>query len=131
MNKSNKNIINELTIFIENSFKLHCQIEQLFSDEGVILTVIPKHKIHIKYGYGSLSSSQTELCGDNHLIKSYQNGHFLAAISDGMGKGFLAFEDSRRVLEALDSLCYCSTSISTNVEILNGSVITPTIRERA
>jgi serine phosphatase RsbU (regulator of sigma subunit) len=31
----------------------------------------------------------------------------------------MAFEDSRRVLEALDSLCYCSTSISTNVEILN------------
>ena len=36
-----------------------------------------------------------------------------------MGKGFLAFEDSRRVLEALDSLCYCSTSINTNIEILN------------
>ena len=36
-----------------------------------------------------------------------------------MGKGFLAFEDSRRVLEALDSLSYCSTSINTNIEILN------------
>lgn len=119
LNKTNKNIINELSIFIENSFKLKCQIEQLISEDEITLTIIPKHKIHIKYGYGSLSSSQTELCGDNHLIKSYQNGHFLAAISDGMGKGFLAFEDSRRVLEALDSLCYCSTSISTNIEILN------------
>ena len=36
-----------------------------------------------------------------------------------MGKGFKAFEDSRRVLEALDSLSYCSTSINTNIEILN------------
>jgi stage II sporulation protein E len=53
------------------------------------------------------------------LIKSYQNGHFLAAISDGMGKGYKAFEDSKRVLDALDSLCYCATSVNTNIEILN------------
>ena len=119
LNKTNKNIIDELSIFIENSFKLQCQTEQKITDEGITLTIIPKQMIHIKYGYGSLSSAQTELCGDNHLIKSYQNGHFLAAISDGMGKGFLAFEDSRRVLEALDSLCYCSTSVNTNIEILN------------
>ena len=119
LNKTNKNIIDELSIFIENSFKLQCQTEQKITDEEITLTIIPKQMIHIKYGYGSLSSAQTELCGDNHLIKSYQNGHFLAAISDGMGKGFLAFEDSRRVLEALDSLCYCSTSVNTNIEILN------------
>ena len=109
----------DICMLIKNAFKINCRIDLKEEDENLIFMVLPEEVIHIKYGYGSLSSSQTELCGDNHLIKSYQNGHFLAAISDGMGKGFLAFEDSRRVLEALDSLCYCSTSVKTNIEILN------------
>lgn len=109
----------DLSLLIKNSFKLNSQIEFKENQDEIVIVLIPKQNIHIKYGYGSLSSKQTELCGDNYLIKSYQNGHFLAAISDGMGKGFKAFEDSRRVLEALDSLSYCSTSINTNIEILN------------
>jgi len=117
--KNDISIKEDVCLLIKNSFKLNCRIECKEQNNELIFIVLPEEKIHIKYGYGSLSSSQTELCGDNHLIKSYQNGHFLAAISDGMGKGFLAFEDSRRVLEALDSLCYCSTSVETNIEILN------------
>lgn len=117
--KNDISIKEDICLLIKNSFKLNCRIEHKEQNNELVFIVLPEEKIHIKYGYGSLSSSQTELCGDNHLIKSYQNGHFLAAISDGMGKGFLAFEDSRRVLEALDSLCYCSTSVETNIEILN------------
>ena len=96
---------NELLTLINNSLDLDSQISLKTESNEFRYIITPKQKIHIKYGYGSLSSSQTELCGDNHLIKNYQNGHFLAAISDGMGNGFMAFEDSRRVLEALDSLC--------------------------
>lgn len=116
-----KDLINEkeLLTLINNSLDLELQITLKNEPSEFRYIITPKQRIHIKYGYGNLSSSQMELCGDNHLIKNYQNGHFLAAISDGMGNGFMAFEDSRRVLEALDSLCYCSTSISTNVEILN------------
>jgi serine phosphatase RsbU (regulator of sigma subunit) len=110
---------NDLLTLIKNSLKLTTNIDIEETGEYFIYTIIPKQKIHIKYGYGSLSSRQNELCGDNHLIKSYQNGHFLAAISDGMGKGYKAFEDSKRVLDALDSLCYCATSVNTNIEILN------------
>ena len=111
--------VSDICLLIKNSLNLNIQVEYKENDSELIIIIIPKQKIHIKYGYGRLSSKQTELCGDNYLIKEYQNGHFLAAISDGMGKGFKAFEDSRRVLEALDSLSYCSTSVHTNIEILN------------
>lgn len=117
--KSDVSSIEDICLLVKNSFKLNSQIEYQEKNDEILIIVIPQQKIHIKYGYGNLSSKQTELSGDNYLIKNYQNGHFLAAISDGMGKGFKAFEDSRRVLEALDSLCYCSTSVSTNIEILN------------
>lgn len=118
---SKKELINtsELLTLLKNSFSLEAQINLNSQAEEYKYIITPKQKIHIKYGYGNLASTQMELSGDNNLIKNYQNGHFLAAISDGMGNGFIAFEDSRRVLDALDSLCYCSTSVGTNVEILN------------
>ena len=109
----------DLYTLIKNSLKLSTNIDIEEVDDYYVYIITPMQKIHINYGYGSLSSKQNELCGDNHLIKSYQNGHFLAAISDGMGKGYKAFEDSKRVLDALDSLCYCATSVNTNIEILN------------
>lgn len=109
----------DLITLITNSFLYPITISKSSDNNNYIYTIVMKEKFHIRYGYGSLSSKQNELCGDNHLIKSYNNGHFLAAISDGMGKGFKAFEDSKRVLDALDSLTYCSTNIGTNIEILN------------
>ena len=117
--KDDKASTKDICVLIENSFYINAQVNYKEVENEIIFIIVPKQNIHIKYGYGSLSSKQTELCGDNYLIKDYQNGHFLAAISDGMGKGYKAFEDSKIVLDALDSLGYCSTSVYTNIEILN------------
>ena len=110
---------NDIIDLITSTFRLATKINIIENKKNIIFSITPKNLFHIKYGYGSLASKSKELCGDSHLIKSYDNGHFLAAISDGMGKGFKAFEDSRNVLDALDSLCYCSSSVETNIEILN------------
>ncbi len=117
--KNELNNHDDLITFITSLFSMPVAVTKRITEKEYIYTITLKEKFHIQYGYGSLSSKQNELCGDNYLIKSYNNGHFLAAISDGMGKGFKAFEDSKIVLEALDSLSFCSTSLKTNIEILN------------
>lgn len=75
--------------------------------------------IDLKYGYGVMPSVMMELCGDNYLIRNYDNSHMLFAISDGMGKGFDAYSDSKKALELLDAICFCSSSLNTNLEIIN------------
>ncbi len=119
VSKNELNNHQDLMTFITSLFNMPVTISKKETEKEYIYTILLKEKFHIQYGYGSLSSKQNELCGDNYLIKSYNNGHFLAAISDGMGKGYKAFEDSKIVLEALDSLSFCSTSLKTNIEILN------------
>lgn len=108
-----------LITLLKNTIKYAVNIQTKETKTEYIFTIILKEKIHIKYGCGTFSSKQNELCGDNYLINSYDSGHFLACISDGMGKGYKAFEDSRRVLETLENLNLCQTSITTNIEILN------------
>lgn len=111
--------IEDLTSFVTSLFHFPVTITHQATETEEHYTILLKEKFHIEYGYGSLSSKQNELCGDNYLIKTYNNGHFLAAISDGMGNGYQAYEDSKIVLDALDSLSFCSTSFKTNIEILN------------
>ena len=80
---------------------------------------MPEVKIDITYGYGSLSANQNDLCGDNYLIKEMNNGKFISAISDGMGKGYKAFSESDHILKLVSSIIEQNLEVSTALEILN------------
>ncbi len=81
--------------------------------------VIPVVRINIQYGYGSLSANEHNICGDNYLIKEMCNGKFVTAISDGMGKGFLAFKESNETLNLVSQVLEQNLDVSTSIEILN------------
>ncbi len=104
-----KNIIDEETSAI------------LDHEEGgnIYINLVPQIKIDITYGYGSLSCDGEEICGDNYLIKEINNGRFISAISDGMGKGYRAFYESDTTLKLVEDIIKLNLSSSTALEILN------------
>ena len=59
------------------------------------------------------------MCGDNYLVKELNNSKFIAAISDGMGKGYLANEESNSTLKLVDEVTNVDISTSTSLQILN------------
>lgn len=81
------------------------------------LNMVPRVNFDIDYGYGSLS--QENMCGDNYLIKELNNSKLVAAISDGMGKGFLANQESNTTLKLVDKVTDIDISTSTSLQILN------------
>lgn len=85
----------------------------------VYITIVPKIQIDITYGYGSLSCDGEEICGDNYLIKEINNGKFVSAISDGMGKGYRAFYESDTTLKLVEDIINLNLSSNTALEILN------------
>lgn len=82
-------------------------------------SIIPKIEIDITYGYGALSCDGEEICGDNYLIKEINNGHFVSAISDGMGKGYRAFYESDLTLKLVEDIIKLNLTTQTALEILN------------
>ncbi len=82
-------------------------------------SIIPKIEIDVTYGYGALSCDGEEICGDNYLIKEINNGHFISAISDGMGKGYRAFYESDLTLKLVEDIIKLNLSTQTALEILN------------
>ena len=89
------------------------------NDNKVYVNILPKIKIDITYGYGALSCDGEDICGDNYLIKEINNGHFISAISDGMGKGYRAFYESDMTLKLVEDIIKLNLTSSTALEILN------------
>lgn len=89
-------------------------------DSGnIYINLVPKIQIDITYGFGSLSCDGEEICGDNYLIKEINNGRFISAISDGMGKGYKAFYESDTTLKLVEDIIKLNLSSGTALEILN------------
>ncbi|MBQ8293105.1 MAG: SpoIIE family protein phosphatase [Bacilli bacterium] len=90
----------------------------IIQDEEVI-RIIPEIKVDIIYGSASVSGEGEHICGDNYMVKNFNNGKFVTAISDGMGKGYNAFCESNTTLKLINELAELSISSSTSLEILN------------
>lgn len=81
--------------------------------------ILPKIKYDLMYGYGAITCEGYEICGDNYMIKEKNNGHFVCAISDGMGKGYSAFTESEVTLKLINQMMDLNLESSTSLEILN------------
>lgn len=96
----------------------------------IYINIIPKIKIDVIYGYGSISSDGVDICGDNYLIKEFDNGRFISAISDGMGKGYSAFYESDMTLKLVADIIELNLDYSTALEILNTYYVVQDYLER-
>ena len=81
--------------------------------------IIPEIKLDILYGTGAISSEGNQICGDNFIIKDLKNGKFISAISDGMGSGYSAFQESNNTLNLVNDIVGLNLNSSTSLEVLN------------
>lgn len=102
--------------FIEN--KTTCLFKEAANGK-VYTTVIPKINFEIEYGYGSIAQEGNNVCGDNYIIKRLPNSKLIAAISDGMGKGYEANQESTATLKLVDDITNTAISTPTALQILN------------
>ena len=115
--KNIKDIIEDIcNIYIEN--KVTCLFKSALKGKTYI-TIIPKINYEIEYGYGSIAQEGNNICGDNYLIKNLNNSKLIAAISDGMGKGYVANQESSTTLKLVDEITKTSLTTETALQILN------------
>lgn len=122
--KSSKDDFDSLsqTIKIIGDNLITDKISVIFEKEErntIYFKIIPEIRVDIIYGYGAVSSEGNQISGDNYLIKDLDNGHFISAISDGMGKGYSAFHESNITLKLVEDVIGLNLDSSTALEILN------------
>jgi len=109
-----KNLITEIL-----KTDVSVEIKKTQASSVLYFSVIPKLKLHISYGYGSLAKDNISIKGDNYLIKDLENGTFISAISDGMGSGYKAYTESKLTIGMIDKITEFEINTSTSLNILN------------
>jgi serine phosphatase RsbU (regulator of sigma subunit) len=88
-------------------------------DDVSYFQIIPEIKLDIIYGTGAITSEGNKICGDNFIVKDLKNGKFISAISDGMGNGYSAFQESNTTLNLINDIVKLNLNSSTSLEVLN------------
>ncbi len=78
-----------------------------------------KIKFNVLYENLSVAKSNFIISGDNLFAKKYDNGYFKAAIADGMGSGFDAFELSKETITLVEKISNQHINDHTSINILN------------
>ncbi len=83
------------------------------------LFIYKQPKCKIEFSHKILSKNGNYLSGDNYYIKRFPNEEMLFALSDGMGSGHKAYQESTHTLNLLKRIIEYNLSIETTLDLLN------------
>ena len=82
------------------------------------------------YGVASLTKEGEEISGDNFSARELTCGHYLFALSDGMGSGWQANRESETVLELLEQFAEAQFTMEVALRLMNAAMVFGGSQER-
>lgn len=118
--QSFKEIEEKVEIIMNHYLPSKCSCVFIRTEKNKIyIKVVPKINFEIDYGYGSIAQDGNNVCGDNYLVRQLSSSKLVAAISDGMGKGYSANQESNNTLRLVDNIISVDLNTETALQILN------------
>lgn len=77
---------------------------------------------HILTGFAKATKETEKISGDNYSFCEIEQGRMVAILSDGMGSGEKACEESGRVIEMMERLLEAGFRKEAAVQIINGAL---------
>lgn len=97
--------------------------EPLFmAKEWTAYRFIEEPKFHILTGFAKAVKEKERISGDNYSFCEIESGRVAAILSDGMGSGEEACEESGRVIEMMEKLLEAGFRKEAAVQIINGAL---------
>ncbi|MCH5257099.1 MAG: SpoIIE family protein phosphatase [Lachnospiraceae bacterium] len=83
---------------------------------------IEEPQFHILTGFARAVKETEKVSGDNYSVCEMESGKVVAILSDGMGSGEQACEESERVIEMMERLIETGFRKETAIQIINGAL---------
>ncbi len=87
------------------------------------LSLIPAESYEVAVGTAATPKSPSNISGDTFSFNKLENGSFMLAISDGMGTGEMAAEESDAALSLLEQLLGAGFDNETAIKTINSALI--------
>lgn len=95
-------------------------------EEYSTIIFIERVKYHTLYGMAKRKKKGSEISGDNFLVMDMPGGKKGILLSDGMGSGQRAFQESKMAIELAEELLETGVSPELIVEMVNAALATGT-----
>lgn len=99
----------ESRAFVRNEYTSTCFVEQT--------------NFKVLYGAERSTGDHQKISGDSFSFMQKEDGEFLASLSDGMGSGLLAYQESEKVLDLLEQFLEAGFSKEAAVRMINSALV--------
>ncbi|MGN0335266.1 MAG: SpoIIE family protein phosphatase [Lachnospiraceae bacterium] len=99
----------ESRAFVGNEYLSTCFVEQT--------------KFEILYGVERAIGDHQQISGDSFSFFFREEGEFLASLSDGMGSGLTAYQESEKVVDLLEQFLEAGFTKETAVKMINSALV--------
>ena len=99
----------EARAFVRNEFTSTCFVE--------------KTNFEVVYGVERCVEDYQQISGDSFSFLQKEEGQFLASLSDGMGTGLNAYQESEKVVDLLEQFLEAGFSKETAVKMINSALV--------
>ncbi len=91
--------------------------------ERSVYTFVTRPALCCSYGVCRMSAEGYEVSGDNFMALEEPEGHYIYALSDGMGCGWQANRESETVLELLEQFLCAHFSMGVALRLMNAAMV--------
>ncbi len=95
----------------------------IVGDEYCTITCIEGARFHTLQGIAKIGKDCDKISGDTFLLTDLPGGRKGVALSDGMGSGQEAFQESTMVVELLEELLNAGFPVKTAVQLMNTALV--------
>ena len=99
----------EARAFVRNEYTSTCFVE--------------KTNFEVVYGVERCVGDYQQISGDSFSFMQKEEGQFLASLSDGMGTGLNAYQESEKVVDLLEQFLEAGFSKETAVKMINSALV--------
>ena len=121
--KLNNEILNKIAIAVSRELNRKMQIYSVVSSDKKNamqeVRLIVKPEIKVYSGFKCIAAGSNDICGDSYCFLELQDGRAFGIISDGMGTGAPAAEQSESVIRILELYIKSGVDISSAVSTVN------------
>ena len=112
-----------LSVIMDKRLNLSGQSPYLVDEEEKTFFFLEDPPFMVLTGYARAVREQEKVSGDNYSIMELDCGKLVALLSDGMGSGEKACQESRAVIERMETLLEAGHSLNSAVNIVNNTLL--------
>lgn len=120
---SNKEAAQVLSELLGTAMMPSCEARNFVRNEYTATCFVEQTNFEVIYAVERCVEDHQQISGDSFSFLQKEEGQFLASLSDGMGTGLLAYQESEQVVDLLEQFLEAGFSKETAVKMINSALV--------